>query len=57
MNMFILLIKQRLALLLTGKTSQQLYEEKLFSQRELFNNFDMSVFSKIEFKKRKLSLD
>ena len=43
--------KTTTCLLLTGKTSQQLYEEKLFSQIELFYNFDMSVFSKIKFKK------
>ncbi len=43
--------KTTTCLLLTGKTSQQLYEERLFSQKELFNNFDMSIFSKIEFKK------
>lgn len=43
--------KTTACLLLTGKTSQQLYEEKLFSQKELFDNFDMSVFSKIEFTK------
>jgi hypothetical protein len=43
--------KTNTCLLLTGKTSQQLYEEKLFSQIELFYNFDMSVFSKIKFKK------
>lgn len=43
--------KTTTCLLLTGKTSQQLYEEKLFFQRELFDNFDMSVFSKIKFNK------
>ena len=43
--------KTTTCLLLTGKTSQELYEEKLFSQKELFDNFDMSIFSKIEFKK------
>ena len=43
--------KTTTCLLLTGKNSQQLYEEKLFSQKELFDNFDMSVFSKIEFHK------
>ena len=43
--------KTTTCLLLTGKTSQQLYEEKIFSQKELFHNFDMSVFSKIEFNK------
>ena len=42
--------KTTTCLLLTGKNSQQLYEEKLFSQRELVDNFDMSVFSKINFK-------
>ena len=40
--------KTTTCLLLTGKTSQQLYEEKTFTQAELFYNFDMSVFSKIE---------
>ena len=43
--------KTTTCLLLTGKTSQQLYEEKIFTQRELFHNFDMSVFSQIEFNK------
>ena len=43
--------KTTTCLLLTGKTSQQLYEEKIFSQKELFKNFDMSIFSKIEFNK------
>ena len=43
--------KTTTCLLLTGKTSQQLYEEKIFTQAELFHNFDMSVFSKIEFNK------
>ena len=43
--------KTTTCLLLTGKTSQQLYEEKIFTQAELFYNFDMSVFSKIEFNK------
>jgi hypothetical protein len=43
--------KTTTCLLLTGKNSQQLYEEKSFSQKELFDNFDMSVFSKIEFNK------
>lgn len=43
--------KTTTCLLLTGKTSQQLYEEKIFSQKDLFDNFDMSVFSKIEFNK------
>lgn len=43
--------KTTTCLLLTGKTSQQLYEEKLHSQKELFENFDMSIFNKIEFKK------
>ena len=43
--------KTTTCLLLTGKTSQQLYEEEIFTQAELFYNFDMSVFSKIEFNK------
>ena len=43
--------KTTTCLLLTSKTSQQLYEEKIFSQKELFKNFDMSIFSKIEFNK------
>lgn len=43
--------KTTACLLLTGKTSQQLYEEKIFSQKELFEKFDMSVFSKIDFNK------
>lgn len=43
--------KTTTCLLLTGKNSQQLYEEKSFSQKELFDNFDMSVFFKIEFNK------
>ena len=43
--------KTTTCLLLTGKTSQQLYEDKIFTQRELFHNFDMSVFSKIQFNK------
>lgn len=40
--------KTTTSLLITGKTSQQLYEEKLFSQKELFDNFDMSVFSHLK---------
>ena len=43
--------KTTTCLLLIGKTSQQLYEEKIFTQAELFYNFDMSIFSKIEFNK------
>lgn len=43
--------KTTTCILLTGKTSQQLYEEKIFTQKDLFNNFDMSVFSKIQFNK------
>ena len=43
--------KTTTCLLLTGKTSQQLYEEEIFTQAELFYNFDMSVFSKIKFNK------
>ncbi len=43
--------KTTACVLLTGKTSQQLYEEKIFTQRELFEKFDMSVFTKIVFNK------
>ncbi len=47
--------KTTTCLLLTGKTSQQLYEEELFSQKELFEKFDMSVFSKLVFSKESFS--